>query len=182
MRVPILDFYWQVRLYDCYLLSYQVMILLTFIGLPFSYFYAQAVQDDEEHAMAQQAENYMIQTYNKFQNNGLDSSETSSEEEDDTEAQDQMKPETGLKNRKKKKDKEATSAKQEQDELTPSTSKPRDQRSEMEKCMENSKKAMRKTVSNQLWLFGLININWSTVQLHDLPGDTGCTQLYCDHL
>lgn len=60
ITLPYIQTYWTVRLYDLYLLSYQVMILLTFIGLPFSYFYAQAVQDDEEHAMAQQAENYMI--------------------------------------------------------------------------------------------------------------------------
>lgn len=37
-----------VRIYDLYFLCYVGMIYLCFIGLPFSYFYAQSVLDDEE--------------------------------------------------------------------------------------------------------------------------------------
>lgn len=71
-------------MYDLYFVSYILMIFLSFLGLPFSYFYAQAVQDEEETTMASENEQYMTDTFSKFQNNnGLDSSESSSSLDDE---------------------------------------------------------------------------------------------------
>jgi len=39
-------------MYDLYFLLYLVMIYLCFIGLPYSYFYASVVQDEEEEFLA----------------------------------------------------------------------------------------------------------------------------------
>ena len=36
------------RIYDLYFICYVGMILLCFVWLPFSYFYAQSVQEEEE--------------------------------------------------------------------------------------------------------------------------------------
>jgi len=41
--VPIIDHYWSLQIYDFYFISYVSMIYLCFVGLPFSYFYAQTV-------------------------------------------------------------------------------------------------------------------------------------------
>jgi len=60
-------------IYDLYFICYICMIYLCFIGLPFSYFYAQSVQDEEEQEAAMSAE---------YQIKGMDSSESESEEED----------------------------------------------------------------------------------------------------
>lgn len=108
--------------------------------------------------MAKQAENYMIQTYNKFQSNGLDSSE-SSNDSDDNEAQDLEKPEGGVRNRKKKnkepkepKELSTEASLEQQDQPTPVPAGQKDQRGEISKCWNNSQRAMRKTVSSILLL------------------------------
>jgi preprotein translocase subunit SecY len=56
---PIFKTNHNIHLYDLYFTSYIIMILMTFIGLPFSYFYAQTVQDEEDKKMASQSEKYM---------------------------------------------------------------------------------------------------------------------------
>ena len=50
-KVPILGTTHEVTIYDLYFICYITMIYMTFIGLPFSYFYAQSVQDEEEMAL-----------------------------------------------------------------------------------------------------------------------------------
>lgn len=44
-----------IRIYDLYFLCYVGMIYLCFIGLPFSYFYAQSVQDEDDMIIQEQA-------------------------------------------------------------------------------------------------------------------------------
>ena len=72
-----------VKIYDLYFTSYLVLIFLSFVGLPFSYFYAQTVQEEEDQQMAEQAEYSMSQSYTNLGTNGMDSSETSSEDDED---------------------------------------------------------------------------------------------------
>jgi hypothetical protein len=50
---PLLHHTHQLTIYDLYFLCYIGMIYICFIGLPFSYFYAQSVQDDEDFIQAQ---------------------------------------------------------------------------------------------------------------------------------
>ena len=45
---PFFNITFSVRIYDLYFCCYVGMIYLCFIGLPFSYFYAQSVLDDDE--------------------------------------------------------------------------------------------------------------------------------------
>lgn len=37
-----------ITVYELYFFMYVVMIFMTFIGLPFSYFYAQSVQEEDD--------------------------------------------------------------------------------------------------------------------------------------
>ena len=62
------------KVYDLYFLCYVCLISLCFVGLPFSYFYAQAVQESEDLLSAD---------YQAMR--GMDSSESSSDEEQDVE-------------------------------------------------------------------------------------------------
>ena len=39
------------EMYDLYFMSYILMIYLCFIGLPFSFFYAQSVQEEEDFSL-----------------------------------------------------------------------------------------------------------------------------------
>jgi hypothetical protein len=41
--VPIIKDYWSLQIYDLYFICYVCLIYLCFVGLPFSYFYAQTV-------------------------------------------------------------------------------------------------------------------------------------------
>ena len=66
-------------LYDLYFICYTIMIFMSFVGLPFSYFYAQSVQDDEDLIDSITAYSGSGQ---RLKSNGMDSSETSSEDED----------------------------------------------------------------------------------------------------
>lgn len=45
---PILHKTHKVTIYDLYFICYIGMIYMCFVGLPFSYFYAQSVQDEDE--------------------------------------------------------------------------------------------------------------------------------------
>ena len=45
---PLLHHEFNVRIYDLYFICYVSMILLCFVWLPFSYFYAQSVQEEDE--------------------------------------------------------------------------------------------------------------------------------------
>jgi len=63
-------------MYDLYFLLYIVLIWLCFIGLPFSYFYAQVVQDEEEAFLAK------TEDPQKMGMRGLDSSDSNSDPED----------------------------------------------------------------------------------------------------
>jgi len=71
------------KIYDLYFLCYLCMICLVFVGLPFSYFYAQIVQDEEELSLRDDMP-------------PMDSSESESEEEDNDDEQDKQ---PGLKRR-----------------------------------------------------------------------------------
>jgi hypothetical protein len=64
---PIIGHLHLITIYDLYFVCYVFMIYMCFIGLPFSYFYAQSVQDAEEEDAGM---------------NGIDSPSESSEEED----------------------------------------------------------------------------------------------------
>ena len=105
--------------------------------------------------MASEAEQYMSETYRKFQNsNGLDSSESSDSQENDPESaqQDESKPTEGVRNRKHKKREQSSSestALEQQD--TPHPKPKANQQGELSKCWSNSKKAMKKTVSFQIF-------------------------------
>lgn len=48
---PLFEYLFNVRIYDLYFICYVGMILLCFVWLPFSYFYAQSVQEEEEMIM-----------------------------------------------------------------------------------------------------------------------------------
>lgn len=48
LTVPVIQYKFAIRIYDLYFLCYVGMIYLCFIGLPFSYFYAQSVQDEDD--------------------------------------------------------------------------------------------------------------------------------------
>lgn len=48
IKEPIWGTTYSITVYDLYFLSYICMIYLCFIGLPYSYFYAQSVQEEEE--------------------------------------------------------------------------------------------------------------------------------------
>ena len=61
-----------VEIYDLYFVCYVVMIYMCFVGLPFSYFYAEEVQYEEEV----QTDDQM----GKYQMKGMDSSESSEED------------------------------------------------------------------------------------------------------
>ena len=100
-----------VRIYDLYFLCYVGMIYLCFIGLPFSYFYAQSVLEDDEKFFetpqlpAESAEKgadagenspQTEKTY-KFNMKGLDSSDSDEEskrEENDSETKPLTKQDT----------------------------------------------------------------------------------------
>lgn len=45
---PILQKTHKVTIYDLYFICYIAMIYMCFVGLPYSYFYAQSVQDEDE--------------------------------------------------------------------------------------------------------------------------------------
>lgn len=45
---PILHHHFNVKIYDLYFICYVGMIFLCFVWLPFSYFYAQSVQEEDE--------------------------------------------------------------------------------------------------------------------------------------
>lgn len=45
---PILHHHFNIKIYDLYFTCYIGMICLCFIGLPYSYFYAQSVQEEED--------------------------------------------------------------------------------------------------------------------------------------
>lgn len=102
LTVPIAG-HLKIKMYDLYFICYILMIFLCFLGLPFSYFYAQSVQEEEESNVASQEQQYMTETYSKFQmGNGLDSSESSEDEDTETGQQDESKPMEGVRNRKRK--------------------------------------------------------------------------------
>ena len=46
--VPITNEKHVITVYELYFFMYVVMIFMTFIGLPFSYFYAQSVQEEDD--------------------------------------------------------------------------------------------------------------------------------------
>lgn len=46
--VPITNVTHVITVYELYFFMYVLMIFMTFIGLPFSYFYAQSVQEEDE--------------------------------------------------------------------------------------------------------------------------------------
>jgi hypothetical protein len=46
--VPITNVTHVITVYELYFFMYVVMIFMTFIGLPFSYFYAQSVQEEDD--------------------------------------------------------------------------------------------------------------------------------------
>jgi hypothetical protein len=48
---PLFESRFNVRIYDLYFICYVGMIMLCFVWLPFSYFYAQSVQEEEEMIM-----------------------------------------------------------------------------------------------------------------------------------
>jgi len=48
VRDPLFHSDYAITIYDLYFTCYVAMIYLCFVGLPFSYFYAQSVQDEEE--------------------------------------------------------------------------------------------------------------------------------------
>lgn len=64
----------ELTIYDLYFLCYVGMIYMCFIGLPFSYFYAESVQKEEEQKMDDSYEGL------QFGLKGHDSSESSEEE------------------------------------------------------------------------------------------------------
>lgn len=47
-KEPVFEHEFNVRIYDLYFICYVAMILMCFVWLPFSYFYAQSVQEEEE--------------------------------------------------------------------------------------------------------------------------------------
>ena len=84
-------------MYDLYFACYIIMIYNCFVGLPFSYFYAQSVQDEEEFKMMSAAQSTKDQPEGEatYTMKNMDSSESSSGEDDDAEKdQDQEKPKT----------------------------------------------------------------------------------------
>ena len=68
-------------IYDLYFLLYITMISFTFIGLPFSYFYAQSVQDEEY--MQTETPFKSGKSNSKFGLRGMDSSDSDEEENED---------------------------------------------------------------------------------------------------
>lgn len=48
---PFFESLFNVRIYDLYFICYVGMIMMCFVWLPFSYFYAQSVQEEEEMIM-----------------------------------------------------------------------------------------------------------------------------------
>lgn len=71
----------KVTIYDLYFICYIGMIYLCFIGLPYSYFYAQSVQDEDELGCSPTEEGIAPGM------KGMDS-ESSEEEEADRDLQD----------------------------------------------------------------------------------------------
>ena len=55
LTIPVVAYKFAIRIYDLYFLCYVGMIYLCFIGLPFSYFYAQSVQDEDDMFIQEQA-------------------------------------------------------------------------------------------------------------------------------
>lgn len=76
---PIAQHRHHLRIYDLYFICYVCMILLCFVGLPFSYFYAQSVQDSEEIDASDITHGGESTSLGM---KGMDSSESSSEEEE----------------------------------------------------------------------------------------------------
>ena len=56
LHLPYVNKVFRIKMYDLYFVSYILMIFMSFIGLPFSYFYAQSVQDEEEESIASESE------------------------------------------------------------------------------------------------------------------------------
>lgn len=128
------------KIYDLYFLCYVCMIYLCFVGLPFSYFYAQTVQEQEE-----------MEEYSSTP--GIDSSE--SEEEQDIEISlPDSQDNSGPVNRKSKKQKH--SGHLDQDEGAPK----REKKGTFEQFWENSKLAMRKTLCSFICLAILMIISF----------------------
>ena len=74
----------RLSMYDLYFVCYVIMIYLCFIGLPFSYFYAQSVQDEEECKMQEQTKDgEAAADGTTYSMKNMDSSESSSEEDDE---------------------------------------------------------------------------------------------------
>ena len=48
VTTPVFGYELSIKIYDLYFLCYVGMIYLCFIGLPFSYFYAQSVQEEDD--------------------------------------------------------------------------------------------------------------------------------------
>jgi amino acid permease len=87
---PLLEYLWNVRIYDLYFICYVGMILLCFVWLPFSYFYAQSVQEEEEMIMeasitlSNKNSSQQQQTPSHNVLKGMDSSDSQSDEEEST--------------------------------------------------------------------------------------------------
>ena len=68
-------YFYKLHLYDLYFICYVCMVFLCFTGLPFSYFYAQAVQEDEG----------LITEDNSLECKKMDSDDSSSQDDQDIE-------------------------------------------------------------------------------------------------
>jgi hypothetical protein len=83
--VPITNEKHVITVYELYFFMYVVMIFMTFIGLPFSYFYAQSVQEEDDMMAADAGTSTEGQPEAKLNlGRGMDSSESS---DDDTGAE-----------------------------------------------------------------------------------------------
>ena len=78
--MPITNVTHVITIYDLYFVMYITMIFFTFIGLPFSYFYAQSVQEEDDLLADAAPGNTGQATDSKFGLKGMDSSESSEEE------------------------------------------------------------------------------------------------------
>lgn len=79
--VPITNEKHVITVYELYFFMYVVMIFMTFIGLPFSYFYAQSVQEEDDMLAADTDTPSEAQPEAKLNlGRGMDSSESSEED------------------------------------------------------------------------------------------------------
>ncbi len=160
---PVFGYSHEVTIYDPYFLCYIVMIYMTFIGLPFPYFYAQSVQDEEElnlnmkmrQAVEQPDEEGPTPDYSSLGMKKFDSSD-SSDGEDDLKKKDELEAQDidiELTNGKsaEKPYKRGKAAKQQLPSLEEAAdlkeSSDKKEEGALDKCLNHSKKAIKKTVS-----------------------------------